>query len=245
MAPLDRLERLTDLVLVLLNASRPLTLDEIAREVPGYPGGHDARRQAFERDKRLLRDEGIPVVTEPVDGPEQSGYRIDPDAFYLPDLRLSPDEQAALHLAVAGVHLGDPSGRDALAKLGATGLARPGRSRRWPRPQAFVPLFDAVRVRRRCPFDYRGAERHVAPAASGSGAATGTWSAGTPTARRRGRFRVDRIEGPADRRAEPGAACCPTAFDAATAASRRAVADRGATRPRRSGCSSTRSRRPG
>ncbi len=68
MATLDRHERLTDLVLVLLHARRPLTLDEIAREVPGYPESHDARRQAFERDKRLLRDEGVTVVTEPVTG---------------------------------------------------------------------------------------------------------------------------------------------------------------------------------
>lgn len=99
----DRLERLTDLVLVLVNAARPLTLDAIANEVPGYPEDGEARRQAFERDKRLLRDEGIPVLTEPVEGEAQFGYRIDPAHFYLPDLDLEPDEQAALHLAVAGV----------------------------------------------------------------------------------------------------------------------------------------------
>ncbi len=63
-AKLDRLERVTDLVLVLLETPRPLTLDAIANQVPGYPAEHAARRQAFERDKRLLRDEGIPVLTE-------------------------------------------------------------------------------------------------------------------------------------------------------------------------------------
>ena len=60
---LDRLERVTDLVLVLLETRQPLTLDAIAHQVPGYPSEHAARRQAFERDKRLLRDEGIPVLT--------------------------------------------------------------------------------------------------------------------------------------------------------------------------------------
>ena len=60
---LDRLERVTDLVLVLLDTRQPLTLDAIAHQVPGYPAEHAARRQAFERDKRLLRDEGIPVLT--------------------------------------------------------------------------------------------------------------------------------------------------------------------------------------
>ncbi len=63
-ARLDRLERVTDLVLVLLNTEQPLTLDAIALQVPGYPEEHSARRQAFERDKRLLRDEGIPVQTQ-------------------------------------------------------------------------------------------------------------------------------------------------------------------------------------
>ncbi|MHB1853130.1 MAG: WYL domain-containing transcriptional factor, partial [Acidimicrobiales bacterium] len=123
MATLDRLERLTDLVLVLLHARSPRTLEQIAAAVPGYPASGGARRQAFERDKRILRDEGIPVVAEPIEGPEQYGYRIDPDAFYLPDLDLASDERTALHLAVAGVSLGDPSGRDALAKLGASGVA--------------------------------------------------------------------------------------------------------------------------
>ena len=111
---LDRLERVTDLVLVLLETQQPLTLDAIAHQVPGYPLEHSARRQAFEHDKRLLHDEGIPVRTERLPGNEQYGYLIDRDSFYLPDLELDADEQVALHLAVAGVHLGDPSGRDAL-----------------------------------------------------------------------------------------------------------------------------------
>jgi predicted DNA-binding transcriptional regulator YafY len=75
-ARVDRLERLTDLVLVLLNTKRPLTLRELGDAVPGYPPEGEARRQAFERDKRTLRDQGIAVVAEPIEGPEQMGYRI-------------------------------------------------------------------------------------------------------------------------------------------------------------------------
>ena len=131
MAQPDRLERVTDLLLVLLDASRPLSLREIADRVPGYPDGHDARRQAFERDKRLLRDEGVPVLAESIEAEEQVGYRVDPDAYYLPDLGLEPDEQAALNLAVAGVHLGEPIGREALSKLGMGGSG-PGAGRRCP-----------------------------------------------------------------------------------------------------------------
>lgn len=163
MAPPDRLERLTDLVLVLLHAGTPRTLDEIAHTVPGYPESHTARRQTFERDKRILREEGIPVVTEPVEGPEQYGYRIDPDAFYLRDLALEPEEQAALHLAVAGVHLGDPSGRDALAKLGAYGMSDAAPVAALAPPPALVALFSAVRSQAEVHFSYRGRERAVAP----------------------------------------------------------------------------------
>ncbi len=160
---LDRLERVTDLVLVLLDTRQPLTLDAIAHQVPGYPVEHAARRQAFERDKRLLRDEGIPVLTQRLPGHEQYGYLIDRESFYLPDLDLEPDEQIALHLAVAGVHLGDPSGRDALLKLGAAGLGdvRPIASM-LPSP-ALIELFEAVRTRATAEFTYRGDARRVAP----------------------------------------------------------------------------------
>ena len=195
MTSFDRLERLTDLVLVLLNARRPLTLDEVAHEVPGYPDGHDARRQAFERDKRLLREEGIPVSTEAVVGQEQYGYRIDPDDYFLPDLGLDPDEQAALHLAVAGVHLGDLSGRDALLKLGATGLAEARPVAALEPPAALVPLFDAVRTHAEVTFIYRGEERTVAP--SGLRFRSGRWYlVGWDRTRGAARtFRVDRVDG--------------------------------------------------
>src|SRR5580692_11318076 len=161
---LDRLERVTDLVLVLLETQQPLTLDAIAHHVPGYPSEHAARRQAFERDKRLLRDEGIPVLTERLEGHEQYGYRIERDAFYLPDLALEPDEQVALHLAVAGVHLGDPSGRDALLKLGATGLGEVRPIATLDTPRALVDLFEAVRTKAVASFSYRQTARRVVPA---------------------------------------------------------------------------------
>ncbi len=162
-AKLDRLERVTDLVLVLLDTRQPLTLDAIAHQVPGYPTEHSARRQAFERDKRLLRDEGIPVLTERLPGNEQYGYLIDRDSFYLPDLDLEPDEQVALQLAVAGVHLGDPSGRDALLKLGAAGLGDVRPIASLVPPAALIELFEAVRTHASATFAYRAETRRVAP----------------------------------------------------------------------------------
>jgi proteasome accessory factor B len=219
MATPDRLERVTDLLLVLLDTSRPLSLREIAERVPGYPEGHDARRQAFERDKKLLRDEGVPVVTSPIEAEEQIGYSVDPDAYYLPDLGLEPDEQAALNLAVAGVHLGEPIGREALSKLGLGG--------RWPRRGAPLPvvdlplvdglpalpvLFDAVRNGSVVSFAYRGDQRTVDVA--GIRFRGGHWYAvGWDRDRDEPRtFRVDRIDGLPTAGA-PGSAALPDGFD--------------------------------
>jgi len=167
---LDRLERVTDLLLVLLDTPVPLSLRAIADRVPGYPDSPTARRQAFERDKRLLRDEGVPVLVETVGGADQLGYRVDPDAYYLPDLDLEPAEQAALALAVAGVHLGEPSGAEALSKLGASGdLPLPDQH---PAPVVDLPplaalpalpvVFDAARQSASVRFDYHGTRRRVA-----------------------------------------------------------------------------------
>jgi len=220
MAQPDRLERVTDLLLVLLDTSRPLSLREIAERVPGYPDGHDARRQAFERDKKLLRDEGVPVVTVSIESEEQTGYTVDPDAYYLPDLGLEPDEQAALNLAVAGVHLGEPIGREALSKLGLGG--------RWPRRGAPLPvvdlplvdglpalpaLFDAVRNGAVVAFAYRGEQRTVDVAGirfrGGHWYAVG-WDRDRGEART---FRVDRIDGLPTPGA-PGSTELPDGFDA-------------------------------
>jgi len=209
----DRLERLTDLVLVLLRDQRPKSLREIASEVPGYPAHEgEARRQAFERDKRTLRDGGIEVTAVPIDGRDQIGYVIRPEDYYLPDLDLAPDEQAALNLAVAGVHLGDPSGRDALWRLGlpATAGARPVAD--LPALPALPVLHGALRARATVTFGYRGEERHVAPALLRF---LGGWWYLVGHDRDRGAprtFRVDRMEGPLSA-GDAGSAALPEGFD--------------------------------
>jgi len=209
----DRLERLTDLVLVLLRDQRPKSLREIATEVPGYPAQEgEARRQAFERDKRTLRDGGIEVSAMPIDGPEQVGYVIRPEDYYLPDLDLAPDEQAALNLAVAGVHLGDPSGRDALWRLGLPASAGARPVAELPALPALPVLHAALRARATVRFDYRGEPRRVDPALLHFHG--GWWylvghdlDRGAPRT-----FRVDRMEG-AVAAGEPGSASLPEGFD--------------------------------
>jgi predicted DNA-binding transcriptional regulator YafY len=212
-ARVDRLERLTDLVLVLLNTTRPLSLRELADAIPGFPPEGEARRQAFERDKRTLRDQGIAVVTEPIDGPEQIGYRIRPEDFYLPDLDLEPDEQAALNVAVAEVHVGDPSGRDALWRLGIPSPRSLAPVAALPSLPALPGLFEAVRSRSHVSFGYRGETREVDPGLLRF--RQGRWylvgldrDRGAPRT-----FRVDRIEG-IPIAAERGSGALPDDFDA-------------------------------
>ncbi len=226
MPRLDRLERVTDLLLVLLDTPRPLSLREIGDRVPGYPDTHGARRQAFERDKRLLRDEGIPVLVVPIGGEDQLGYRVDPDAYFLPDLALEPEEQAALNLAVAGVHLGQPIGADALSKLGAGGES-PLRSGTAPLVDlrsidglpALPLLFDAVRTGAGVEFGYRDERRHVDPA--GLRFRDGFWYVvGYDRDRGDARtFRVDRVEGTPEV-GPPASAHLPDGFDVELAFSR-------------------------
>jgi proteasome accessory factor B len=215
-ARVDRLERLTDLVLVLLNTQRPLTLRELGDAVPGFPPEGEARRQAFERDKRTLRGQGISVVAEPVEGPEQMGYRIRPEDFYLPDLHLEADEQAALNVAVAEVHLGDPSGRDALWRLGIPSPQVIAPVAALPSLPALPSLFEAVRSRSSVTFDYRGEQRHVDPALLRF--RQGRWYfVGFDRDRQAARtFRVDRLDG-SPSVGRPRSAALPHGFDAEAA----------------------------
>jgi proteasome accessory factor B len=197
----DRLERLINLVAALLAAERPLSREEIDRRVPGYGGdgvSDASARRAFERDKEVLRDMGIPLVTELIDpsNPDSpQGYRIPRDEYYLPDPELSPDELAALHLAVTTVRLEGLGGTEAIWKLGGTSPAAPA-----PDPLAALPgsehlpgLFQAVAERRAVTFSYRGETRHLEPHRLAF--RNGHWYAsGRDRDKDEGRsFRVDRI----------------------------------------------------
>ncbi|MGH9062635.1 MAG: helix-turn-helix transcriptional regulator [Acidimicrobiales bacterium] len=217
MAPVervDRLERLTDLVLVLLDTTRALTLTEIADAVIGYPEAGETRRQAFERDKRTLRDEGIVVTAEPIPyDPSLTGYRIRPQDYYLPPLDLSPDEQVALNLAVAGVHLDDSTGRDALLKLGVMERDGPAAVAALPSLPALPALHEAVRSHAPVRFGYRGRSRTVDPYAL---AFRGGWwylLGRDHEHDERRTFRVDRME-PVEGAGPPGSFDPPEDLDA-------------------------------
>jgi predicted DNA-binding transcriptional regulator YafY len=161
----DRLERLLNLTATLLDTRKPLTLDELAQRVePRYPEEKAARRRQFERDKETLRELGVPIAVESVDGFGEQGYRIRPEDYYLPELALSDAELAALHLAVTAVRLAGGEAREALAKLG--GLEGEGQDVALAE-LAVTPLvatlFDAVSRRAAVTFSYRDDERRLEP----------------------------------------------------------------------------------
>jgi proteasome accessory factor B len=161
MAPrLSRLERMTNLVLALLETSRPISLREIGSVVAGYPSGSGPLRQAFERDKRTLRDGGIPIAVERIDGEEQVGYTIVPEEYYLPDLGLTETETEAIGFALAAVRLEGFSGSEVAEKLGADRPDVPPLAV-LPSLDALGPLQEALRRRSVAHFSYRGRRRAV------------------------------------------------------------------------------------
>jgi predicted DNA-binding transcriptional regulator YafY len=120
-------ERLLNLIVMLLETSRPVTAKQIHETIPGYGQAEwDTFKRMFERDKQELREMGIPLELSPVDSWElEQGYRIPKDRYYLPDLELEPDELAALWLAAGLVRVSDPGrARSALMKLSDENLPK-------------------------------------------------------------------------------------------------------------------------
>jgi proteasome accessory factor B len=153
-------ERIGSLVALLTTTPRPLTLEEIARRVGGYPEGRDARRKAFQRETATLAAAGIRVTQ--ADG----AYRILPEHYFLPDLDLDAGERAALDLAIAAVPVAAADAPFALAALGALGAAgdQPLHLRAQLADLPVLPvLHDAVRTRATVTVRYDGVERVVDP----------------------------------------------------------------------------------
>jgi proteasome accessory factor B len=171
-------ERLLGLVVCLLSTRRYLTAEQIRQAVPGYPEQDELFKRMFERDKEDLRDLGVPLetgVNHPFD--DDPGYRVQRQAYELPELRLEADEAAVLGLAARVWRRAELAGAaaGALLKLRAAGIdadpKRPdGGDEHSPVPQgieprlgtpepAFGPLWEAVRDRRPVTFSYRAAGR--------------------------------------------------------------------------------------
>jgi len=181
---MDRVERLGNLLELLLATSQPLTAREIARRIdcnarsgvrrwypdPDDPSQAEAFRQAFERDKRILRDAGVPLEAVKVDNESQVAYRIDASSYYLPDLDLTREERVALNLALASLvfqSAKDDTARSAVDKLNLS-LSH---TMAPLEPFIVVPstsgsvavLYEAISEARLVSFDYKGTRRLVRP----------------------------------------------------------------------------------
>ncbi len=162
---MDRVERLTNLVALLLETSEPWTLVQIAGELEGHYADKEAnRRAAFERDKAALREIGVPIESTVLSG-DQAGitaYWIDRDRYELADLALEPDEMRALQVAVAAVR--PTGGQDALWKLGADTLdASAAVTAVVPEVAGLPALREAAAQRATVEYRYRGQDRRLDP----------------------------------------------------------------------------------
>lgn len=196
----ERVERLTNLLALLLETATPLSLVQIAGELDGqYPDKEGARRAAFERDKAALRDIGVPIEQEMVTGGEylgQTRYWIDRSRYELTDLDLDEDETRALQVAMAATRPGSSSGQEALWKLGGGVLDIGGAvAATVPDAAALPSLREALVDRRDVAFRYRDVDRRVAP--WGVLLRSGFWYlVGYDHGRgARRTFRIDRIDG--------------------------------------------------
>lgn len=247
-------ERLLNLVICLLATRRPLTAEQIRQAVPGYDRSSDeAFQRMFERDKNELREIGIPIQVQRDPWEEEPGYRIERQAYELPDITLEPDEAAVLGLAAQVWQRASLAGAasGALLKLRAGGVetdeapAGPLELRVDTRDPAFPALWEAVRDRRAVRFDYRAANSEEVRTRTlepwGVVSRRGRWYVvGHDRDRNAPRvFRLSRITGEVRPVGRPGQVVVPEGVDIRAMVGRRdrLVADRTATvRVRRDTC---------
>ncbi|MDP9243342.1 MAG: WYL domain-containing protein [Actinomycetota bacterium] len=98
---MQALERLVNLVALLLNSRQPVSFEWIRAELPAYEQDDlTSAKRMFERDKDALREIGIPIELRATDVWEvDEGYFIDKDRYYLPEIDFTPEEVSALFVA--------------------------------------------------------------------------------------------------------------------------------------------------
>jgi len=92
--------RLMNLVAFLLSSAEPVPFAIIRKTVVGYNdlAREDAVEKRFDRDKKELREIGIPVEYVNSDEQGRDGYFIPPQQYYHHELALTPDEASLMVL---------------------------------------------------------------------------------------------------------------------------------------------------
>jgi proteasome accessory factor C len=99
----EKLIRQLSLISYLMAERRPVTANEIRRDVEGYSVmNEDAFARRFYADRSELEALGIVLsVEKPVDGQvEQETYSLPPENFHLPPIAFTDEELVALHTAL-------------------------------------------------------------------------------------------------------------------------------------------------
>ena len=120
-------QRLVNLVICLRSTNAYLSAGEISRMVQGYDDCENeaAFLRMFERDKRELRDVGVPLEQGASLAPgSPAGYRIPAHGYELPEITLTPEQAGVLAVASEVWREGERAARagGALAKLTAAGI---------------------------------------------------------------------------------------------------------------------------
>ncbi|WP_062520468.1 helix-turn-helix transcriptional regulator [Demequina silvatica] len=172
--PVEKSQRLLNLIIGLSSTRHRLTRDQIRDTIEGYePLPHGASEEEvrkaeasfermFERDKKELRDLGVPVETveDPVHG-DEIGYRIRPAEAAMPALDLTAAELAVLGIATdywRGAVLGSDA-TQAVMKLASSAehgprVELPFAALPAVATDAFATLVEAVADRQAVRFEY-------------------------------------------------------------------------------------------
>lgn len=189
-----------NLVALLTESSSPLTFEDIVNRMSGqYPEKPEARRTAFEREKKILRKLGVPITMQTLSGSDagKTAYSIDRSEYRLLDFDLTEGELSALQQAAALVQIGTSWGQNAVQWLGGN-VASSGHAE-IANVDARVPmlptLYSAIADFSTISFQYHGRRRTVQP--YGLIARNGFWYLIAFDVDRNTQvtYRVDRIEG--------------------------------------------------
>ena len=181
------LERLVNLVALLLNSRQPISFERIRSELPAYEQDDlTSAKRMFERDKDSLREIGIPIELRATDVWDvEEGYVIDKERYYLPEIDFTPEEISALFVAALAPGAEDAA-EEGVRKL-VVGVDASALGELSSRPVALGPdaggarlgaVAGAIQDRRAIRFGYRDArgeasEREIDP--YGLLASSGQW----------------------------------------------------------------------
>ena len=216
----DTSERLLNLVLLLKTSTDWVTFEDIRHNlVPRYPDSAGAARQAFERDKRSIREMGIVIDMVTLGGEKagQSAYRIDPKKNELPDLKLADDEIAMLRFALGALSIDGSLKDGALVKLAGENFGDDSSVSGsmiidLHAPLSILPVVtEAAAKRSVLVIHYAGKARKIHP--YGVLARNGHWYVIAHDLEKEGlrRFRLDRVQ-KAEIHGDPGAFTRPSGF---------------------------------